>query len=83
MYNWEFHDDMINLFATDILEHYEERKGFLNGKAMIVCQTRVAAAKLYKRILELRPEYEKSTILVVTESNKDTEEMRQLFGNSD
>ena len=76
-------DDMINLFATDILEHYEERKGFLNGKAMIVCQTRVAAAKLYKRILELRPEYEKSTILVVTESNKDTEEMRQLFGNSD
>ena len=50
---------------------------------MIVCQTRVAAAKLYKRILELRPEYEKSTILVVTESNKDTEEMRQLFGNSD
>ena len=75
-------DDMINLFATDILEHYEERKGFLNGKAMIVCQTRFAAAKLYKRIIELRPEYEKSTILVVTESNKDTEEMRQLFGNS-
>ena len=76
-------DDMINLFATDILEHYEERKGFLNGKAMIVCQTRFAAAKLYKRIIELRPEYEKATILVVTESNKDTEEMRQLFGNSD
>ena len=76
-------DDMINLFATDILEHYEERKGLLNGKAMIVCQTRFAAAKLYKRIIELRPEYEKSTILVVTESNKDTEEMRQLFGNSD
>ena len=59
-------NEMINLFATDILEHYENRKGFLNGKAMIVCQTRFAA-----------------TILVVTESNKDTEEMRQLFGNSD
>ena len=66
-------DEMINLFATDILEHYENRKGFLNGKAMIVCQTR----------FELRPKYESSTILVVTESNKDTEEMRQLFGNSD
>ena len=76
-------DDMINLFATDILKHYEERKGFLNGKAMIVCQTRYAAAKLYKEIIELRPEYEKSTILVVTESNKDTEKMRQLFGNSE
>ena len=76
-------NEMINLFATDILEHYENRKGFLNGKAMIVCQTRFAAEKLYKKIIELRPEYESSTILVVTESNKDTEEMRQLFGNSD
>ena len=76
-------DEMINLFATDILEHYENRKGFLNGKAMIVCQTRFAAEKLYKKIIELRPKYESSTILVVTESNKDTEEMRQLFGNSD
>ena len=75
-------DDMIDLFARDILNHYDERKGFLNGKAMIVCQTRVAAAKLYKKILELRPNYKDKTILVVTESNKDTEEQRKLFGNS-
>lgn len=75
-------DDMIDLFAKDILNHYDERKGFLNGKAMIVCQTRVAAAKLYKKILELRPNYKDKTILVVTESNKDTEEQRKLFGNS-
>lgn len=76
-------DDMIKLFATDILEHYEERKGFLNGKAMIVCQTRVAAAKLYGEIIKQKPEYKDITILVVTESNKDTEEQRKLFGNSD
>ena len=75
-------DDMIDLFARDILDHYDERKGFLNGKAMIVCQTRVAAAKMYKRILELRPNYKDRTILVITESNKDTEEQRKLFGNS-
>ena len=75
-------DDMIDLFARDILEHYDQRKGFLNGKAMIVTQTRVAAAKLYKRIIELRPNYKDKTILVVTESNKDTEEQRKLFGNS-
>lgn len=75
-------DDMINLFANDILNHYDERKDFLNGKAMIVCQTRVAAAKLYNRILELRPNYQDKVILVVTESNKDTEEYRKLFGNS-
>lgn len=75
-------DDMIDLFARDILAHYDERKDFLNGKAMIVCQTRLAAAKLYKKILELRPNYKDKTILVVTESNKDNEEMRELFGNS-
>ncbi|MCF0117337.1 MAG: type I restriction endonuclease subunit R, partial [Bacilli bacterium] len=35
-------DDMIDLFAKDIMAHYSERKDFLNGKAMIVCQTRIA-----------------------------------------
>ena len=75
-------DDLIELIAKDILEHYKERKDKLNGKAMIVCQTRVAAAKLYKKILELEPTYKDKTIIVVTESNKDTEEQRQLFGDS-
>lgn len=75
-------DEMIETFAKDIISHYEERKGFLNGKAMIVCQTRFAAAKLYKKIIELKPDYEDKTILVVTESNKDTEEMRNLFKDS-
>ncbi len=71
-------DDLIDLLATDILKHYQERKGFLNGKAMIVCQTRVAAAKLYSRIVKVEP----ATILVVTESNKDTDKQRELFGDS-
>ena len=76
-------DNLIDLFAKDILSHYDERKEFLHGKAMIVCQTRIAAAKLYKRIIELRPSYKDKTILVVTESNKDNEEQRKLFGNSE
>ncbi len=75
-------DDLIDLLAKDILSHYKQRKDFLNGKAMIVCQTRVAAAKLYRKIIELEPSYKKSTILVVTESNKDSEEDRILFGDS-
>jgi type I restriction enzyme R subunit len=75
-------DSVIDLFAQDILKHYEERKGFLHGKAMIICQTRYGAMKLYKRIIELKPEYKDSTILVVTESNKDNEEERKLFGDS-
>lgn len=76
-------DDMIDLFARDILSHYEERKNFLNGKAMIICQTRVAAAKIYNKIVnELRPDMKDQVILVVTESNKDTKEERELFKNS-
>ena len=74
-------DSIIDLFARDILTHYEGRKNFLHGKAMIVCQTRRGAYKLYRRIIELKPEYKDSTILVVTESNKDTEEMREAFGD--
>lgn len=77
-------DNMIDLFARDIMKHYQERKNFLNGKAMIVCQTRLAAAKLYKKIVEeVYPEMKDQIILVVTESNKDNDEMRKLFGNSD
>lgn len=76
-------DDMISIFAKDIMEHYKGRKNILNGKAMIVCQTRVAAFKLYKKIVdEICPELKEEIILVVTESNKDNEEMRKEFGSS-
>jgi len=75
-------DSVIDLFAKDIISHYEERKGFLHGKAMIICQTRYGALKLYKKIIELKPEYADSTILVVTESNKDDEEARKMFGDA-
>ncbi len=75
-------DDLIEKFAKDILSHYEERKTFLNGKAMIVCQTRVAAAKLYHKMVALKPEYKDIIILVATESNKDDEATRNLFRDS-
>lgn len=71
--------DRLRLLATDILEHYTDRKNFLNGKAMIVCMSRKIAAKLYYQIIELAPELKESIALVVTESNKDTEEERKLF----
>ena len=75
-------DSIVELFAKDILDHYEERKNFLHGKAMIVCQNRRGAFKLYQKMLELKPEYKGKIILVVTESNKDSEEERKAFGNS-
>jgi len=71
--------DRLLLLAKDILEHYNERKNILNGKAMIVCMSRKIAAKLYNQLMELAPELRDVTALVVTESNKDTEEERKLF----
>lgn len=72
-------DELIKLLAKDIVEHYEIRRDFLNGKAMIVMPTRKAAAKLYWALLELRPSYKDILTAVVTESNKDDENTRELF----
>lgn len=72
-------DDRLHLLASDILKHYNERKGVLNGKAMIVCMSRKIAAKLYYQIIGIAPELKEQVALVVTESNKDSEEERKLF----
>lgn len=72
-------DDRLHLLASDILKHYNERKDVLNGKAMIVCMSRKIAAKLYYQIIGLTPELKEQVALVVTESNKDSEEERKLF----
>lgn len=72
-------DDRLHLLASDILKHYNERKDVLNGKAMIVCMSRKIAAKLYYQIIGLAQELKEQVALVVTESNKDSEEERKLF----
>lgn len=72
-------DDVVELLAKDIIEHYEGRKGFLNGKAMIVVSTRLVAMKLYHAIINLRPDFKEIIAPIVTESNKDNDEMRELF----
>ena len=71
--------DRLRLLATDILAHYEERKDILSGKAMIVCMSRDIAFKLYKELIAQAPEKEPEIAVIVTESNKDTDEKRALF----
>lgn len=72
-------DDRLQLLAKDIIEHYNERKDILSGKAMIVCMSRKIAAKLYYKLIDIAPELKEQIALVVTESNKDSEEERKLF----
>ena len=72
-------NDRLRLLATDILEHYEERKDILSGKAMIVCMSRDIAFKLYNQLVDIAPEKKDEIAVIVTESNKDSEEKRELF----
>lgn len=75
-------DNTINSLVTDILDHYEKnREHLLTGKAMIVAYSRSIAMKIYKRILELRPDWTEKVGVVMTSGNNDPEEWRQIIGN--
>lgn len=75
-------DKTINSLVCDILDHYENyRENLLTGKAMIVAYSRPIAMKIYKRILELRPNWTEKVAVVMTGSNKDPEEWHEIVGN--
>ena len=75
-------DKTINSLVNDILDHYENyRENLLTGKAMIVAYSRPIAMKIYKKILELRPGWTEKVAVVMTSSNKDPEEWREIIGN--
>ena len=75
-------DATINTLVTDILDHYENnRENLLTGKAMIVAYSREIAMKIYHRILEIHPDWTEKVAVVMTSSNKDPEEWRDVIGN--
>lgn len=75
-------DETIDSLARDIIDHYKNnRENLLTGKALIVAYSREIAVKLYKKILELEPSWEKKVKVVMTGSNKDPEEWHDLTGN--
>lgn len=75
-------DNTIDSLVCDILEHYENnRENLLTGKAMIVAYSRPIAMKIYKRILELHPDWIEKVGVVMTSGNNDPEEWRQIIVN--
>ena len=75
-------DATINTLVTDILDHYENnRENLLTGKAMIVAYSREIAMKIYHRILEIHHDWTEKVAVVMTSSNKDPEEWRDVIGN--
>jgi len=74
-------EERMSMLADDIIAHYEDRQYVLTGKAMIVCMTRRIAIKLYKKLLERRPDWKDKVKVVLTSSNQDPEEWHDIIGN--
>ena len=73
-------DATINSLCDDILKHYEEYRQYeLTGKAMIVAYNKEAAVKIYKRLLELRPEWTEKVHVVASAGNKDNPEWHDII----
>ena len=71
----------IDSLCRDIIEHYEKNRAhLLTGKAMIVAYSRSIAIKIYRRILELRPDWQETICVVMTNCNSDPEDWREIIG---
>ena len=73
-------DATINSLCDDILKHYEENRQYeLTGKAMIVAYNKEAAVKIYRRLLELRPEWTEKVHVVASAGNQDNPEWHDII----
>jgi type I restriction enzyme R subunit len=74
--------ETITSLCTDIVDHYERyRANLLTGKAMVVCYSRPIAMRVYRKFLEIRPEWTEKVKVVMTAGNNDPEEWRTIIGN--
>ena len=74
-------DSTIESLCLDIVTHYEtNRANLLTGKAMIVAYSRPIAMKIYRKILEMRPEWKEKVGVVMTSGNNDPEDWKEVIG---
>jgi type I restriction enzyme R subunit len=72
--------DRLELIVKDIINHYEERKNMTADHVMVVAYSRKSAFIMYKKFIELRPDYKDVVNMIITPSNKDSEEMQKAIG---
>lgn len=72
-------EKIIKAKCEQILEHYSKQKHVLHGKAMIVASSRKAAHIYYKTLISLDESLKNKTILVITRTNKDSEELSKAI----
>ena len=51
-------ENRVRLIARDLVEHFENRLGTMDGKAMVVCMSRRICVALYREIAALRPQWQ-------------------------
>lgn len=73
--------DRLEMIVRDIIKHYEEIENSIANKVMIVAYSRDSAYIMYKKFLELRPEWKNKINMIITSSNKDEEEMQKAIGS--
>lgn len=74
--------EVIESLCMDILEHYETCRQYeQTGKAMIVAYSRPIAVKIHEKILSMREGWENKVKIVMTGSNQDPVEWKELTGN--
>jgi type I restriction enzyme R subunit len=49
--------ERLKVVARQIVDHFEKRREVIEGKAMVVCMSRIICMDLYDEIIELRPEW--------------------------
>lgn len=73
--------DRLEMIVKDIIKHYEEIETSVANKAMVVAYSRQSAFTMYKKFIELRPEWENKVNMIITSNNKDDEEMQKAIGS--
>lgn len=75
--------ETIDTLCRDIIEHYESnRQNHLTGKAMIVALDRATGIAIYKRLIELRPQWKDIIGVVMTQGNQDPAEWNDIIGSA-
>ena len=75
--------ETIDTLCRDIIDHYEaNRQNHLTGKAMIVALDRATGIAIYKRLIELRPQWKEIIGVVMTQGNQDPVEWNDIIGSA-
>ena len=73
-------EPVIKSLCEDIISHYETTRQYeLTGKAMIVAYSKLAAVRIYKQIMAMRPDWTEKVHVVASADNQDNPEWHDII----